>query len=107
MTFVIEIEDLVANAFIETPPTKNRFLSYDKIEAYGKNVAEVLFCNGDHAKLILSRENTRAMYNNWSEFFEEKTEGGKRGVHLCNEVRVDDLIAGLVTSLCATKVIAG
>lgn len=93
MTFVIGMEDLTANAFVETLAEKNcRFLTYEEIESYGNRVADVLNRNGDCAKLILSRNNTRVMYNDYPKFFEEKIIDGKGGVYLRETVDADDLI---------------
>lgn len=48
--------------------------------------------NGEKAVLILSRENTDALYRNYSEFFEEGEQGGKKGIKLKAGIKVEDLI---------------
>ncbi len=93
MSFFIGIEDLAANALIEVFSAGRRFLTYHDIESYGNKVIELLRDDGERAVLILSRENTSAMYSDYSEFFEEKIENGERGIYLREEKNADDLIA--------------
>ena len=59
-----------------------RFLTYNEIEMYGAEVVQILRENGEKAVLILSRENTDALFRNYSEFFEESEQSGKRGITL-------------------------
>ena len=40
----------------------------------------------------MSRENTDALFRNYSEFFEEGDQNGKKGIKLKAEKEVDDLI---------------
>ena len=73
MCFYIGIEDLAANALIEImKKTDRRFLTYSEIESYGAEVVQILKENGEKAVLILSRDNTDALFKNYSEFFEER-----------------------------------
>lgn len=93
MCFYIGIEDLAANAMIEMlKKGKRRFLTYNEIEMYGAEVVQILEESGERAVLILSRENTDALFRNYSEFFEEAEENGKRGVKLKGDKRIEDLI---------------
>lgn len=93
MCFYIGIEDLAANAMIEIlKKGGQRFLTYDEIEMYGAEVVQILKENGEKAVLILSRENTDALFRNYSEFFEEEEQNGKRGIKLKAEKQADDLI---------------
>ncbi len=93
MCFYIGIEDLAANAMIEMlKKGGQRFLTYDEIEMYGAEVIQILKENGEKAVLILSRENTDALFRNYSEFFEEGDQNGKKGIKLKAEKEVDDLI---------------
>ena len=75
----IGTEDLAASAFIQTmKKTDRRFLTYTEIESYGAEVVQILKENGEKAVLILSRDNTDALFKNYSEFFEEHEEDGKK-----------------------------
>ena len=89
MCFYIGIEDLAANAMIEMlKKGGQRFLTYNEIEMYGAEVVQIL----KEAVLILSRENTDALFRNYSEFFEESEQNGKRGIKLKENKEVEDLI---------------
>lgn len=93
MCFYIGIEDLAANAMIEMlKKGERRFLTYNEIEMYGAEVVQILKENGENAVLILSRENTNALFRNYSEFFEERERNGKRGIGLKDDKGVEDLI---------------
>lgn len=93
MCFYIGIEDLAANAMIEMlKKDGRRFLTYNEIEMYGAEVVQILRENGEKAVLILSRENTDALFRNYSEFFEEMEQNGKRGIKLTDDKEVEDLI---------------
>lgn len=70
MCFYIGIEDLAANAMIEM--LKKEY--------------------GEKAVLILSRENTDALFRNYSDFFEEGEQDGKKGIKLKIGKEIDDLI---------------
>ena len=94
MCFYIGIEDLAANALIEllrTDETK-RFVTYGEVEKYGNAVVRILQ-KQDKAVLILSRNNTDAFFQDYSEFFEEqKGENGAPGIRLKDEKKISDLI---------------
>ncbi len=94
MDFYIGIEDLVSNALIEmlNKDDTKRFISYRKLEEYGARVIQILENKGKKAILILSRNNTDALFRNYSEFFLEKEEDGYRGIYLKDNKSVDDLI---------------
>ncbi|MDE7211426.1 MAG: hypothetical protein K2O03_08280 [Lachnospiraceae bacterium] len=93
MCFYIGIEDLAANAMIEMlKKGGQRFLTYSEIEMYGAEVVQILKENGEKAVLILSRENTDALFRSYSEFFEESEQNGKRGIKLKENKEVEDLI---------------
>lgn len=93
MCFYIGIEDLAANALIETmKKADRRFLTYTEIESYGAEVVQILKENGEKAVLILSRDNTDALFKNYSEFFEEHEEDGKKGILLKEGKNIEDLI---------------
>lgn len=94
MNFRIGIEDLAANALIAVLKSKEsrRFLSYAEIEKYGARVVQLLNQEGKKATLILSRENTSAMFRNYPEFFEEREQSGQLGIYLREDKQPGDLI---------------
>lgn len=93
MCFYIGIEDLAANALIESMRRlKKRFLTYEEIESYGSKVIEFLNEKNEKAVLILSRESTNALFRNYSDFFEEKEESTGIGIGLKENVVLEDLI---------------
>ena len=84
MCFYIGIEDLAANALIELlQKEENRSLiTYKELERYGTQVVRLLSERGEKAVLLLSRENTNAMFRDYSEFFEEDSYDGNEGIRL-------------------------
>lgn len=93
MCFYIGIEDLAANAMIEMlKKGGRRFLTYNEIEKYGAKLVQILRGNEEKAVLILSRENTDALFRNYSEFSEESEQNGKRGIKLKKNKEIKDLI---------------
>ncbi len=95
MCFYIGIEDLAANALIEflKKDNKKRFVTYSEIEKYGYAVVQILKEKGEKAVLILSRDNTEALFRNYSDFFEEsRNENGTEGIQLREDKNVSDLI---------------
>lgn len=84
---------MAANALIEALRiSEKRFLTYEEIEAYGTKVVQILNEKGEKAVLILSRENTNALFRNYSEFFEEKELNGLMGIELKQDKGLEDLI---------------
>ena len=93
MHWIIEPVDLAANAMIETQALGNgRFLSYQKLEQYGRKVIEILQESNDFAILNLSRENTAAMLSEFADFFTEQHMGESSGICLKEGKTPDDLI---------------
>lgn len=93
MCFYIGIEDLAANALIESMRrVEKNFLTYREIENYGSKVVQILNEQGEKAVLILSRENTNELFRNYSDFFEEKEENEEKGVALKSGIKLEDLI---------------
>lgn len=93
MCFYIGIEDLAANALIESMRrVEKNFLTYREIENYGSKVVQILNEQGERAVLILSRENTNELFRNYSDFFEEKEENEEKGVALKSGIELEDLI---------------
>lgn len=84
MCFYIGIEDLAANALIELlQKEENRsFITYKELERYETQVVSLLSERGEKAVLLLSRENTNAMFRDYSEFFEEDSYDGNEGIRL-------------------------
>lgn len=93
MCFYIGIEDLAANALIESMRRAEKtFLTYKEIENYGSRVVELLNEKGEKAVLILSRESTNALFRNYSDFFQEKNFNGEMGIELKKDVTLENLI---------------
>lgn len=93
MCYYIGIEDLAANALIESLKKGNkRFLTYTEIENYGAKVVQILNESDEKAILILSRDSTNTLFRNYSDFFEEKENNGERGICLRDEIDVKQLI---------------
>ena len=94
MCFYIGIEDLAANALIELlQKEENRsFITYKELERYGTQVVSLLSERGEKAVLLLSRENTNAMFRDYSEFFEEDSCDGQDGIRLREGKSRKDLI---------------
>ena len=93
MYFYIGIEDLAANAMIELlKKGGQRFITYNEIEMYGAEVVQILKESWKKAVLILSRENTDALLRNYSEFFEEEEQNGRKGIKLKDDKKVEGLI---------------
>ena len=93
MCFYIGIEDLAANALIESiRRAEKTFLTYKEIESYGARVVELLSEKGEKAVLILSRESTNALFKNYSDFFVEKYFDGEKGIELKNDITIENLI---------------
>ena len=91
MCFYIGIEDLAANAMIEMlNKGGQRFLTYNEID--GAEVTQILKESGEKAVLILSREKTNIFFRNYSDFFEEDEQDGKKGIRLKTGKDVEDLI---------------
>lgn len=89
----IRIEDLTANAFIETLKRKEkRFLTYSEIEKYGEEVVKILNDKGKQAILILSRDNTDEFLYRYSKYFKEKIVDNKYGIELNKTITIYDLI---------------
>lgn len=92
MCFYIGIEDLAANALIFSLEKGKSFLTYDEIENYGTKVVQILNEKGEKAVLILSRESTKALFRNYSEYFEEQEINNTMGIALKEDKQVKDLI---------------
>lgn len=93
MCFYIGIEDLAANALIELLQKNERnYLTYDELEDYGTRVVRLLSEQGEKAVLLLSRDNTEALFRDYSDFFEEDSFNGQLGIRLREGKNREDLI---------------
>lgn len=93
MCFYIGIEDLAANALIESMKKGNKTcFTYKEIEEYGSRVIQLLSSKGEKAVLILSRDSTTAMLRNYSRYFEEVFIGDAKGIRLREGIESDELI---------------
>ena len=92
--FYIGIEDLAVNVFIERMNQGNRLktISYLKLEEYGDRVVHILEQNHQKATLVLSRDNTNAFLNTYSDFFEECVCTDGLGIRLKDNKTSTDLI---------------
>ena len=90
---MIGIEDLVANALIQTLSKNSdiRFLTYSDIENYGAKVVKILNNEQEEVVLLLSRSKTNQMLHDYSTFFEEKKIDGQLGINLKESITIDDL----------------
>lgn len=92
MCVYIGIEDLAANALIEIfNYNDKKFVSYKELENYGAEVVNILHEKGEKAILILSRENTDALFRNYSDFFEERQFESEFGIALKANISVENL----------------
>lgn len=93
MCFYIGIEDLAANALIELLQKKHQnYITYDELERYGAQVVRLLSEQGEKAVLLLSRDNTNALFRDYSDFFEEEELENGLGIKLKDGKGVNDLI---------------
>lgn len=93
MCFYIGIEDLAANALIELWKKNGpKFISYNELENYGARVVQLLSQKGEKAVLVLSRDNTNAMFRDYSDFFEEEENQQALGIALRAGKNLEDLI---------------
>lgn len=101
MYIYIEIEDLVANAFIELVERKGkRELLYSELDEYGARVIEALNSDGvTNAVLVVSRESQKAMIEDYSDMFEEFEINGSKGIRLLAEIEPIELWARFCASL--------
>lgn len=107
MYIYIEIEDLVANAFIElVEKKKKREILFSELDEYGARVIEVLNREREtNAILVVSRESQMAMVEDYSDMFEQIEINGGKGIRLKEGVETIDLWTRFCTSL-SLKVLA-
>lgn len=82
--YKIEMEDIIANAFIKLlrGNKNNYFISYASLREYGKNVKKELESQNEVGVLDLSGNNTEKALSEYSEYFEDCSQNEIRGVHL-------------------------
>lgn len=100
----IQIEDLVANAFIDLIETDSRReIFYSDLDDYGARVIEQLNSSGElKAVLVVSRESQAAVIEDYSDMFEAFEKDGSKGIRLLAHVSPLDLWERFCTSLSYT-----
>jgi len=90
MTYRIQLEDLLANAFIEKLKLddSNRFISYKEIDRYSGEMMKFLYEKGEDVELYLSRDNTNNVLKKYCNYFIETVDG----IILKSDITIDDLI---------------
>ena len=82
MCISIGIEDLVANALIESlERSGKREVLFRDLDKYGAKVIKVLDRKGEQAVLIFSRESTTQFLRDYSNYFEAFSSGSCDGIH--------------------------
>lgn len=104
----IQIEELVANAFIDLVEANlRREILYSDLDAYGAKVIEQINSNGDvNAILVVSRESQSAIIDDYSDMFEAFERDGSKGIRLLDSVDPIDLWERFCTSLSYTILMA-
>lgn len=97
----IQIEDLVANAFIDLVESNSqREILYSDLDAYGARVIEQINHSGDaKAILVVSRESQLAIVEDYSDMFEAFERDGSKGIRLLDDINPLDLWERFCTSL--------
>ena len=101
MYIYIQIEDLVANAFINLIEKKKvREILYSDLDIYGAKVIEQLNSQGGpKAVLVVSRESQMAIVEDYSDMFEAFERDGSKGIRLLDGVEPMDLWIRFCTPL--------
>lgn len=101
MYIYIQIEDLVANAFIELLETNSRReILYSDLDEYGTRVIEQLNrYNDTKAILVVSKESQSAIVEDYSDMFEAFEKDGAKGIRLLDNIDPIDLWERFCTSL--------
>lgn len=89
----IEMLDLVANALIFLlDNNKEKKISFATLDKYGAKVREFLAKeNGTDVYLYMSRESQDAIFEDYSEFFEQYNDNGTKGIKLKNDITSENL----------------
>ncbi len=96
MKFCIRIKDLAANAMIEIlkKNESKRYVTFKELDKYGMEVVKILNKNNEGAILLMSRDETNALFRDYSDFFEPYVDekGVCQGIKLIEGKNVKDLI---------------
>lgn len=93
MCLYIGIEDLAANALIESMnSTGKKYITYENLQEYGTEVVSILLKKGERAVLLFSRESKTILFRDYSDFFQEKLFGDRLGIALKDGIDVEMLI---------------
>lgn len=90
MIYRIQLEDLLANAFIEKLKLddSDRFISYKEIDRYGEEMIKSIHEKDENVELYLSRDNTNNVLKKYCNYFRETI----NGIILKSDIIIDDLI---------------
>jgi hypothetical protein len=89
---IFQIEDLVANALIESiEERKERKITFQQLELFCNNMLTVLQKEGKNAIIPNSETNTKYFFYRFSDFFEQEGSGIKSCICLKKEKSADDL----------------
>ena len=87
----VEIDDVVANAFIEVFDKGIKEISYKDLNNYAETVKAIVELDGDkEVKLVMGRNYTDNFLFDYREYFEEIPD--RSGIRLKNDVSKGDLI---------------
>lgn len=96
MKFCIRIKDLAANAMIEIlkKNESKRYVTFEELDKYGMEVVKILNENNEGAILLMSRDETNALFRDYSDFFEPFVDetGMCQGIKLIEGKNFKDLI---------------
>lgn len=95
MYIYIGIEDLVANALIESiESTGKREVTFDDLDRYGATVIQLLNEKEKQAILLLSKVRTDQFLRDYSEYFELFENNSEEGIRVKNGITIKDLWRG-------------
>lgn len=98
MKFCIKMRDLAANAMIEIlkKDERRRYVTFEELDKYGMEVVKILNKNNEGAVLVMSRDETNALFRDYSDFFEPFLDGVGicQGIRLIEGKNFRDLIYG-------------
>lgn len=96
MKFCIKMRDLAANAMIEIlkKNESRRYVTFEELDKYGMEVVKILNKNNEGAVLVMSRDETSALFRDYSDFFEPFIDdlGNCYGIKLIEGKEYRDLI---------------
>lgn len=96
MKFYIGIKDLAANAMIEVLKKEDnrRYVTFEEMEKYGTAVVRILNENHEGVILMMSRNDTNALFHDYSDYFNPHVDdmGVCDGISLKDGKNLKDLI---------------